>query len=199
MGFTEDWYPADQLAALAGLARGVTAKGHYIEVGTWEGRSAIALQRAIAPAVLYAVDTWAGNQAEAQAAGVVHPSVTAATERDVFAVFTENVREAGLSDLIIPCRMDWREFLPALYPNGGDPQWSGIAFLHLDASHDYDSVYRQIHAFYPYMLPGSVMCGDDFANASAGRADLQGGVERAVRNFFGYKVKSDGNLWWANL
>jgi hypothetical protein len=198
MAFTEDWYPAEQLDLLAKLAGSVAVRGHCIEVGVWEGRSALTIARAIAPEALCAVDTWAGNQEEQAVLGVAHPSVDAAKQRDVLAAFRENIAEARLENIHV-FQMDWRELLTRLYPQGGTPDSQGIAFLHLDASHDYESVYQQIHTFYPYMLPGSIMCGDDFANASAGRIDLNGGVERAVRNFFGYKTRNNGNLWWANL
>lgn len=186
--FTEDWYP-EGLARLASLARSVSTTGLYIEIGVWEGRSAIVLARAISPNRLQAVDTWKGNEDEAED----HPSVLAARSRDVYGRFLRNVLAEGLSGMIVPHSMDWYTYARSLTPD------THIAFLHLDASHDYRSVVRCILAYLPYMAPGSIMCGDDFENASAQRADLHGGVERAVREVFTDRVRHEGNLWWVQF
>jgi hypothetical protein len=45
------------------------------------------------------------------------------------------------------------------------------------------------------IVKNGIICGDDFINAHAGREDLQGGVERAVKETLqGYKTI--GNLWY---
>ena len=70
-------------------------------------------------------------------------------------------------------RADCHEFLKT---------WRGpIKFAHIDASNDYISVKRTLEALLPWMVPGGLLCGDDILTASAGRQDLNGGVERAVR------------------
>jgi hypothetical protein len=70
-----------------------------------------------------------------------------------------------------------------------------VKFCHIDASHDYNSVHRTIAALLPKLVPGGILCGDDFESAHAGRHDLGGGVERAVRELLpGFEVS--GNFWW---
>jgi Methyltransferase domain len=70
-----------------------------------------------------------------------------------------------------------------------------IKFCHIDASHDYPSVKAEIEAALRLLLSGGILCGDDFQSASAQRADLQGGVERAVRELLG-GFQSIGNFWF---
>jgi hypothetical protein len=74
-----------------------------------------------------------------------------------------------------------------------------VKFIHIDASHEYDSVAETIKLILPNMVKGGIICGDDFINAHIGRTDLNGGVEKAVRELLpGFQNK--GNLWfWINL
>ena len=55
-----------------------------------------------------------------------------------------------------------------------------IKFCHIDASHDYHSVRRTIEMLLPRLVPGAILCGDDYLSANKDREDLDGGVERAV-------------------
>jgi predicted O-methyltransferase YrrM len=70
-----------------------------------------------------------------------------------------------------------------------------IKFCHIDASHEYQSVYDTIKLIIPNLQKGGIICGDDFLNANINRNDLKGGVERAVReSLTGFK--NYGNLWY---
>lgn len=70
-----------------------------------------------------------------------------------------------------------------------------IKFIHIDASHDFDSVFNTIQLVLPLMVKGGIICGDDFINASQDRIDLKGGVENAVRTSLP-TFKNIGNLWF---
>ena len=70
-----------------------------------------------------------------------------------------------------------------------------IKFIHIDASHDYDSVYNTIKLVLPNMVKGGVICGDDFLSANKDRLDLNGGVERAVSELLP-NYKNIDNLWF---
>lgn len=181
--FTEDWYSDKQANTLADLARSVThLNGLFIEIGVWQGKSFSHIARAVSPHIVCAVDTWRGNEDE----HADHCTVTAANKRDVFSEFIDNMIALDVENFSIH-RIHWREFLtPTLLP---------IAFLHIDASHDYQSVHDTIAAALPYMLPGSIMCGDDYLTADDTRSDLNGGVMRAVKELLP-SHQSDGNLWW---
>lgn len=145
MTFTEDWYRPSSLAILEKTfheSRGLD--GRIVEVGCWEGRSTVQLANAAYPAVIHAVDTWAGSPGEI--------SADLAAERDVYARFVENVEALTLGN-VIPYRMDWRQFFVE-HPGP-------IRFLHIDATHTYDEVRANIEAALPHVVPGGIVCGDD--------------------------------------
>src|SRR6516165_6831628 len=87
--FHEDWYPETQLSLLAEVYDRVRLlEGAVLEIGCWEGRSTAALARACYPTTLLAIDTWMGNINE----DANHPTVQAARDRDVFAIFLANMK-----------------------------------------------------------------------------------------------------------
>jgi len=181
--FTENWYPEYQSRSLNKLARRVRhLHGAVVEIGSWEGRSAITLANASYPTEVFAVDTWGGNVGESPD----HPSVVAATERDVFMQFAVNINHMTRKN-VFPFVMTSSEFLSCFK--------APVKLCHIDACHDYHNVKRDIQGVLRYVVPGGILCGDDFANAHARRADLQGGVERAVRELLpGFRTKR--NFWY---
>ncbi|HUR17422.1 MAG TPA: class I SAM-dependent methyltransferase [Acidimicrobiales bacterium] len=183
MTFDESWYSAEQLALLvAACHRSEDVPGEVLEVGAWEGRSAVALANAAAPTLVHVVDHWFGNIEEA----ADHVTVTAAISRDVHGRFTENVERLTSGNVEVH-KDDWRKILPSW----GTP----LRLAHLDASHDYRSTRDLIRAVLPHMGEGGIICGDDYASAHAGRFDLEGGVERAVRELLpGHR--SVGNFFY---
>lgn len=194
MTFHESWYSDSQCSKLAELAQ-IAPQGAIVEIGCWEGKSTIALANAVYPRIVHAVDHWEGNKEE----GADHPSVIIARERDVYATFCENVSTQTKGN-VVAHRMSWQTFVSAYTETNLLPEY--IAFLHVDASHDYQSVIQTLRAWYPFTVKGAIFCGDDFLTADASRADLNGGVERAVREFaaeIGVTVQSDHNLWWIDL
>lgn len=181
--FTENWYSDAQCALLEAAAQMAPDDGAIIEVGCWEGKSTIALARAITPRRVYAIDHWQGNTTE----GPDHASVKAAAARDVYACFRQNIDAAGVPN-IAAVYADWRDVLHTFFTV------ERIAFAHLDAGHDYQSTYDLITAVKARLVPGGIICGDDIQTAHAGRADLDGGVERAVEELLpgAYAI---GNFW----
>jgi beta-1,4-mannosyl-glycoprotein beta-1,4-N-acetylglucosaminyltransferase len=167
--FHEDWYADDQvlrLAAACERTRGLP--GAVLDFGCWEGRSTIAIANACNPEPVIAVDSWAGYANQHPK----HETVQLARERDIFAQFARNV-ETLTAGNVRPERRDAHDFLA---------EWDGpVKFAHIDASHDYASVRRTIEACLPFVVPGGILCGDDYLTAGMGRGDLDGGVERAVR------------------
>lgn len=181
--FHEDMYGAQQLVHLAWTARRCKDRpGSVVEIGCWEGRSTVALARACWPSTVYAVDTWKGNLAEHPN----HPTVVMAKQRDVYKQFVKNIK--ALTDgNVVSVPMPSAAFL-----NNRDQPF--IKFAHIDGSHDYKSVKQDIQGVKQLLLPGGIICGDDFQAASAARADLDGGVERAVRELCpGFEQFN--NLW----
>ena len=181
--FHENWYGESQCKVLADTVEKVkNLEGKIIEIGCWEGRSTIALANAIHPEVLYAVDTWEGNYDE----NPNHPTVHWAKERDIYLEFRNNIQELTKGN-VFPNKMDCFLYLASLQDK--------VKFCHIDASHDYVSVKQTIRMLLPKLVPGGILCGDDYCTAHAGRDDLQGGVEKAVREMCpGYVVVE--NFWY---
>ena len=169
--FTEDWFGAPSCAALAGLyGRVADLDGHVVEVGSWEGRSTIALCEAAAPAEVRAVDTWLGSPHE--------PSAVLAAERDVFATFTANT--AHLANLQV-FRMGWREYVA--------DHLGPTRLLFVDAEHTYHEVHDTLDAWLAHMVPGGIICGDDAHHPP---------VQQAVLERFP-RANVLATLWWWKL
>lgn len=145
MGFTEEWFGTASQEVLAGLATEVAdVPGRVVEIGSWEGRSSVALANAIAPRVVDCVDTWSGSPGE--------PSGWLAGRRDVYSTWQTNISELTAGNAA-PHRMNWRTYREA----SDDP----VALVFIDAEHSYQEVHDTIEAFLPLLSPGAVMCGDD--------------------------------------
>lgn len=174
--FTEEWYDPDQAWYVGSLARQAPEQGAYVEIGCWEGRSAVAIAQAISPRVLFCVDHWRGNEEEGDA-----ESVGLARARDIGATFAENMRLMA-PDNWIQDRRDWRDWARS---------WDvPIAFLHLDASHDEASVRECLEAVRPFLVPHAVLCGDD---------SYAPGVWNGARAVLGDIQEVGGRLWvWQN-
>jgi beta-1,4-mannosyl-glycoprotein beta-1,4-N-acetylglucosaminyltransferase len=181
--FHEEWYDEKLLLKVCRLLASLNGmKGSVIEIGCWEGRSTIALAHTCYPDPLLAIDTWTGSMDESPD----HVTVALARERDVWTQFWCNV-ELLTKGNVNPIKIDCHEFLHS---------WRGpIKFIHIDASHDFRSVKRTIEAVLPWLVPGGIVCGSDFENASTQRNDLDGGVERAVRELLPGFIQK-GNLWY---
>jgi hypothetical protein len=68
--FHEEWYPDGQLQELEKLCQSVKSlEGDVLEIGCWEGRSAIKLCNAFYPETVLCLDTWKGNVNETKATG----------------------------------------------------------------------------------------------------------------------------------
>ena len=171
--FHEGWTNAEHSTALSMIARFAPQEGICVEVGSWEGVSTIALAHGLGERTLYAVDTWAGNSDE----DPNHYTVRVVKERDVYAQFLRNVAAYGKA-YIEPKRMDW-----SLWAARND---SPIAFIHLDASHDEQSVRDQIAAFLPRLVPNGIICGDDYY-AEGVKAAVNAAIPDVVNN---------GRIWW---
>lgn len=145
--FNEEWISVAALHELTRLVHSVQdVPGAVIEFGCWEGRSFVQIAEAAQPRPVYAVDHWQGN------AGDEYTTV-AAQDRDVYATFLSNT--SHLSNVKVQ-RMRTEDFMAS---------WDKpIAFLHLDADHDYQPVKEQIEWALPLLSPGGVLCGDDYSH-----------------------------------
>jgi predicted O-methyltransferase YrrM len=185
--FKEDWYPEKQINDLVNLLTTIKdIDGKIIEIGCWEGKSTINLANNCFPEILICNDTWLGNVQESIVTGVTHPTEEIIKERDVYSTFINNMDNYTQKNYII-VKEDCIEWLK---------KYEGlIKFIHIDASHEYESVFETIKLVLPKMVKGGIICGDDYKNANINRHDLHGGVERAVKETLPNHNNID-NLWY---
>jgi predicted O-methyltransferase YrrM len=188
--FNEDWYSYDQCNDLIELVKSVNhLEGVLIEIGCWEGKSTICIANNCFPNVLICNDTWLGNVAESKVTGEKHITEVILEQRDVYNTFISNMNNNTNKNYTV-VKQDCIEWLQTFNES--------VKFIHIDASHEYDSVAETIRLILPNMVNGGIICGDDFINSNINRHDLNGGVERAVRELLpGFQNKE--NLWfWIN-
>lgn len=182
MTYNENWYHDTQIMALQLIVQRVEdIDGAVVEIGCWEGKSTVAIANATSSIVI-CVDNWTGSADE----NPDHETVRIMQTRDVRAVFEQNMHQQTHGNYVIFVQ-DWHDFATHFV----DP----IRLLHIDASHDYESVRDTIKAFKDSIVQSGIICGDDFLTASAERNDLQGGVERAVRETLP-EFQTIGNFWF---
>lgn len=171
--FGEQWFSRQSQAALVELFGIVSElKGDVVEVGSWTGRSTVALANACRPDILQAVDTWEGSPGEI--------SSELAKDRDVYRQFCDNVEAFTCGNVDIH-RMGWRDYF-ALVQNP-------IRFLFIDAEHTYVEVRDNIEAALPLLVPGAVICGDDVHHPP---------IQQAVLDTLG-NAHVAASLWWCQL
>lgn len=176
--FHEDWFSDASCAVLADLVRLVDdVPGWIIEVGSWEGRSTVALANAAFPREVHAVDTWAGSPGEI--------SAELAAERDVHATFRSNIASLTKGN-VSEHRMGWRDFA---HHNAGRMQTAGgVALLFIDAEHTYREVKDNVLSFLPLIPVGGIVCGDDQHHPP---------IRAALAEIFDLKyVSISASVWW---
>jgi predicted O-methyltransferase YrrM len=185
--FHENWYIESQLQDLSMLLyRTKQLEGNIVEIGCWEGKSAVHLANHSYPENLICNDTWMGNIQESIVTGTEHVTEQILKQRDVYGIFVNNMNTLTKQNYSI-VKEDCIEWLSSYD--------KPIKFIHIDASHEYESVFKTIQLALPKMVKNGVMCGDDFVSANMGRADLHGGVERAVRELLP-TFRNIDNLWY---
>lgn len=115
-----------------------------VELGCWKGISTIFMAIFLPlHGKVYAVDHWKGSAEHTQDCSMLYPQ------------FLSNVIRTRLTDQIIPLKMTTLEASRLSLPS--------IDLIYVDASHDEDSVYQDLNAWYPHVqLSGGILCGDDY-------------------------------------
>ncbi len=157
-------------AELIWLAEQAQQHQRIVEVGSWLGRSAVALADNC-PGWVYCVDLWDGNLAP----GISGGGWTAEACYEVFCTNTAGRR-------IHPVRADSPEAAKFLFGERFD-------MIFLDADHSYEAVKADIEAWRPLLASGGLLCGHDFS-------EQYDGVRRAVRELLPNYHLGPGWLWY---
>jgi len=118
-----------------------------VELGTWQGASAIPVARAIRRwgGTVTCIDTWAGDIHEATSA---QPWMLVSCAR--------NIIEAGVGASV--------RLIPATTREAAATWTTPIDYLYIDADHRYEAVRADLHAWLPWMKPGGLIVGDDYGH-----------------------------------
>ena len=165
-GFDADAYPLD----LQGWMVGETVLNQLvdqiqptfiIEVGVWKGTSAfhmIERAKTLNPnAAILCIDTWLGSpehwlkQEWFDALKCVNGYPT------LYQQFLANVIHKGLTDHVVPLPMPAPQAAYYLSQIGLQ-----APLIHIDGAHDEASVRQDIAAYWPLVLPGGALVGDDY-------------------------------------
>ena len=129
------WLGDEEAFTLFELARGCTGRGAIVELGSWRGRSTICL----------ALGSKEGS-------GV--PVIAVDRHMDkTFVDFQENIRRAGVADLVRPIRATSDE----AFTEFGER----IELIFIDASHKYDDVRRDFDQWVPLVVEGGTVAMHD--------------------------------------
>lgn len=147
-----------------------------VEVGVWLGGSVRHIAQLLPEGgKVYAIDHWKGSIEHQAGKSHHHPAVSY-----LYQQFLSNVIHAGLTDKIIPVRMDSLEAAKALDIRPD--------LVYIDAAHDEESVYNDLVAWFPLVKGHGVLCGDDYRT-----------VEPAVKRFAAENnltiVYAGGSFW----
>jgi predicted O-methyltransferase YrrM len=152
----------------------------FVEIGVWKGHSISFLAKLLKDTdpLIYAVDLWEKTTDRAVKKIEEIPFI--------YKIYRKNLELAGVSHLINDIQADSSE-AAQLFQN------SSVDFVFIDASHDYNSVKRDIGAWLPKIKPGGMISGHDYNEISPG-------VIRAVEELFHgtHDVYQDG-VWLVEI
>lgn len=141
----EGWFSLDQVARVAERAAGMPNGGCIVEIGSFRGRSMVAIARSAPTDVaVYAIDPHAGNDRGPQE--ISGYEAEAAHDHEVFKA---NLEMAGVADRVSYVRKFSHE------AHGDVPD--GIDMLHIDGAHRFGPARSDIRSWGDRVTPGGVM------------------------------------------
>lgn len=141
------------------LAFAGSIEGDIIELGSWQGRSTIALAQACADSengVVHAVDTFAGNPGHES-----NYTVGADDLSDLESNFRRNVTDAGLSDRV-------RVYPMRSSQAASEIDAASVRMLYIDAEHAYEPVKEELELYADKLAPGGLLTFDDYSTPFPG-------------------------------
>jgi predicted O-methyltransferase YrrM len=175
---TEGWMAEDELIWLAEQAQSCH---EIIEVGCWKGRSTLALADNT-PGHVWAVDHWRGTAGDPHLAEVERLGGPDGLYQEFCRNMGDQVR-GRMRDNISILRMDASEAASYFRP-------ASVDLIFIDASHIYADVKRDLETYRPFVKPGGILCGHDYA------CPVHIGVQHAVDALFPTVNRAGMSIWW---
>jgi len=171
----------DYSAFYRALARSIPDGAVFVEIGSWMGQSIAVfcqeLQDIGKAAEVWCVDTFKGEQNQP-----AHVEIVEDNGGSVKHLFDSNTEAAGVRDMIEAIVGDSAESA-SKFADGS------IDAVYIDAAHDYNSVVKDLAAWFPKVKPDGVFSGHDYPCEDVKRAV----DEHAAAN--GYTVEQIGRVW----
>jgi hypothetical protein len=132
---------------------------HFVEVGSWKGRSAafmaVEILRSQKKIRFDCIDTWKGSDEPKHRSD---PDVRAGT---LFSTFLRN---------IAPIRSHLNVIRQPSVSAAAEYSDLSLDFVFIDAAHDYQSVKNDIAAWWPKVRVGGALAGDDYNKREVAKA-----------------------------
>lgn len=150
---------------------------HFVEVGTWKGKSAAFLAVEIINSgkniKLDCVDTWEGSDEP------VHHADPYVQSNTLYEHFLGNMKP--VENFYTPVRMTSLDAAKQYADNSLD-------FVFIDAGHTYEDCYNDINAWLPKIKVGGYIAGHDYNTSPTG-------VRRAVQELLPEHTEAPPNSW----
>ncbi len=159
-----------EISELEYLASAASKHRRILEIGSWKGRSAIAMAENTT-GLVYCVDTWSG-----------HLEASEHFSAECFMAFLKNTKSFNN---IIPIPLESSHVADIFRPFG---QHLGMIFI--DGRHDYEGVKKDIVNWTPLLDEGGILCGHDYGHPDW--PDVVKAVDELVPNF---RRVPNTNIW----
>lgn len=185
-GNIHGWMDTNELGWLYDEASKIPSGGTWVEVGTWKGRSAVATGLGLSVnSTLICCDTFRGNS-ESEVHWEASIMIDGASYVHRCAGFNLGILQHLRPDLTVKLVVEESRLahLHALEYCAGP-----IDAVFIDASHEYEDVYRDIKTWLPLVKPGGLIAGHDHC------ADFPG-VVAAVDQKLPERMGGPGTIWY---
>lgn len=153
-----------------------------VEVGVWKGASVVTMAKEIKrlglDAVVIAIDTWLGSSEHYLWEKFIPDLDFEFGYPRLYHKFAANIVKESLADVVVPLPLDSINGFQLLKEKTIRPD-----VLHIDAGHDYLSVMADLKAWWPQLMPGGILVGDDYFKPLLGKGKWPE-VRQAFDEFF---------------
>jgi predicted O-methyltransferase YrrM len=169
----ENWFTYPGLYSM--MVEKYPTNSHFVEVGVWKGMSAAYMAVEIINSKkdikFDCIDIWEYLDSQ--------PDIQEESFKDLYEIFMKNIDP--VKHIITPIKeLSW--------DGAKHYEDKSLDFVFIDAAHDYESVKKDITAWFPKIKEGGTIAGHDYPWCD--------GVKKAVHEFFqGTDIYERGGCW----
>ena len=154
---------------------------HFVEVGSWFGKSTIAMAKKIEKSGkrirFDAVDTWQGSENEPDSIEIVRQ-----LGGSIHHAYRENLLRCGVADIV-------RDVVSDSVAAAEHYDDKSLDFVFIDAEHTHDATLRNLQAWWPKIRQGGTIAGHDFDRYEVRQAVYE------FSNAYGLSVEQRGRCF----